>query len=123
MYFTIIHDLDPDRIPDHPQKLNNCSLARNTPLITVSCKPTNRQPDILTDRSTNKTKNITFLAEVITRKSYFTQASPDENFKIIQLQNPAHQSQYTTWLSTEHLEVMLPVITDTVNLSLSTGVF
>ena len=28
-----------------------------------------------------------------------------------------------TWLLIEHLEVMLPVITDIVNLSLSTGVF
>ena len=55
----------------------------------------------------------------------FTQASADEIHKIIQ--NSAAKScssdPVPTWLLKEHLEVMSPVITDIVNLSLSAGVF
>ena len=57
--------------------------------------------------------------------SSFTQAPPDEISKIIQKSAAKSCSSDTlpTWLLKEHLEVMLPVITDIVNLSLSTGVF
>ena len=55
----------------------------------------------------------------------FTLASLDEIRKIIQKSalKSCSSDPVPTWLLKEHLEVMLPVITDTVNLSLSTGVF
>ena len=36
--WIVIRTLYPDRNPDHPQNFINCSLARNTPLVNVSCK-------------------------------------------------------------------------------------
>ena len=55
----------------------------------------------------------------------FTLASPDEIRKIIQrsASKSCSSDPVQTWLLIEHLVVMLPVITDIVNLSLSTGVF
>ena len=34
----VIRILDPDRKPHHPQNLSDFSMARDTPLVKVSCK-------------------------------------------------------------------------------------
>ena len=74
-----------DRNPDNPQNVIDCSLARDTPLVNVSCKSVlyflSNQTDGLTDRPTNKTGGSNNMIQLLkhTNKSQNTIAKTKIN--------------------------------------------